>query len=244
MTSLRHIHQLESFDCGLACALMILLFAEQGNDNDNPDDSTTVEDSAKDNRNDSPIETKLKTLSAPFLHSKSVWTVDVALILARQSIRLNLYTSFSSHVNPALEELDFYKDSFKQDCIRIPILYKELFALMGKDEDYIPPSFILLEDLKKNLTSNFALYLVLVDARFLECTTCSHSHYARHTFDGHYIILTNYDSVNDHFEYANPAAHFSRCIMKSSFLEKARFEVGTDNDVIEVILPIHSKKLR
>jgi hypothetical protein len=237
MTSLKHIHQLESWDCGLTCALIILLFAEQENNNDNLD---SVNFNYYD---DSTIETKLRNISAPFLHSKSVWTVDVALLLAHQDIRINLYTSFSSNVNPALEDLDFYKDSFKQDYIRVPILYKELFKLMEKDEDYIPPYLILLEDLKKNLTSKFAFYLVLVDARLLECLTCSH-YVTRNSFDGHYIILTHYDSLNDIFEYLNPANSHSCCSMKSSTLEQARFELGTDNDVIEVILPIHSKKLK
>jgi len=61
---LPHVRQRSSWDCGLACAAMVLRAAAA-----------------------SAASTDVDALAAPFSEDRSVWTVDLAVLLASRGVR-------------------------------------------------------------------------------------------------------------------------------------------------------------
>lgn len=221
---LRHIHQLESWDCGIACVLMVLL---------------------REECNDHKIEEELKTLSLPFLETRSVWTIDLALILARRGVSVKLYTSCDG-MKDEYKDYDFYRDHYENDLHRLPALFDEFNNLMTKSQQYsstpITRCRLPLDALKSNLITS--IFIVLVDLNILDCKNCSIKKTlpdlinpaSSSSFNGHFIILTSYELATDLFEFVDPASPHERCFTTSINLEKARSSLGTDDDILEILL--------
>jgi len=98
-----------------------------------------------------------------------------------------------------------------------------------------------------------AAFLALVDARFLACARCAPAAAAAAAaapgaepageYRGHFVVLTGVSRAGD-VEYADPAAGACagalRCAIEPARLERARSSPGTDDDVIELGLPLRT----
>jgi len=189
-------------------------------------------------------EEELNTLSIPFRETKSVWTIDLALILARRGVSLKLYTSCDGTTGIKNEYRDyaFYKDNYDDDLRRLPALFDEFYNLMTTSQQNsstpITRCRLPLDALITNLISS--IFIILVDLNILECKNCSIKKTLpdlinpASSFNGHFIILTRYESATDLFEYVDPASPHERCFTTSLNLEKARSSLGTDDDVLEI----------
>jgi hypothetical protein len=244
MRPLRHIRQVESWDCGIACALMVLISLEKDDKHEDDVKGSTCSESI--------IDKSLRTLSSPFLETKSVWTIDVALILAKRGVNVKLYTTFdisSMTINQEYKNFDFYRDHYDNDSRRIPALFQEFYQLMSTTsaKSTLIVCQLSLEVLKSNLLCSGSsygviLYIILVDSNILNRIKCSikknQQDLTNTSFNGHFIILTRYDPSNDQFEFIDPASPHEQCFTSSTNLDKARSSLGTDDDIIEI--PLHS----
>ena len=195
--------------------------------------------------NDHKIEEELKTLSLPFMETRSVWTIDLALILARRGVSVKLYTSCDG-IKDEYRDYDFYRDHYEDDLHRLPALFDEFNLMMTKSQQNsttpITRCRLPLDALKSNLITS--IFIVLVDLNILDCKNCSikktlpdlNNPASFSSFNGHFIILTSYESANDLFEFVDPASPHERCFTTSINLEKARSSLGTDDDILEILL--------
>ncbi|XP_040959653.1 guanylyl cyclase 1 isoform X1 [Gossypium hirsutum] len=93
-----HVNQLFSWDCGLACVLMAL---------------TTI------GVNDCSIE-----YLAELCCTTSIWTVDLAYLLQKFSVRFSYYT-VTFGANPNYSGETYYKEQLPNDLVRVDTLFKK-----------------------------------------------------------------------------------------------------------------------
>jgi hypothetical protein len=94
-----HVRQCKVWDCGLACAEMLLRAAGIQSGVSFSDLSSVIEE-------------------------QSVWTIDVALALAVRGIPPAYYTTVPG-VNPDHRQLAFYSSGMDRDEVRVPLVYAE-----------------------------------------------------------------------------------------------------------------------
>ncbi|KAG7608259.1 Protein GUCD1 [Arabidopsis suecica] len=93
-----HVHQLASWDCGLACVLMVLRASGIA--------SCTLEDLAE------------------ICSTNSIWTVDLAYLLQKFCVEFSYYTiTFGANPNYSIEE--FYKEQLPEDLVRVDLLFRK-----------------------------------------------------------------------------------------------------------------------
>ncbi|XP_019097231.1 PREDICTED: protein GUCD1 isoform X2 [Camelina sativa] len=96
-----HVHQLASWDCGLACVLMVLRASGIA--------SCTLEDLAE------------------ICSTNSIWTVDLAYLLHKFCVEFSYYTiTFGANPNYSIEE--FYKEQLPEDLVRVDLLFRKAHA--------------------------------------------------------------------------------------------------------------------
>lgn len=165
--ALMHVQQQHSWDCGLACAQMIL----------NSAGASTTHDELSSG-----------------VENNSVWTIDVALALARRGVVAVTYHTSLAGVNPAHRHLSFYTE-FDVDAARIPPLFDEAVRLgVVISEARLPLSTIV-----DRLARHRSVFIVLVDLRHMTCATCAAPHPAtllQFTYAGHYVLVTGFRKAN------------------------------------------------
>ena len=260
--------QLSTWDCGLACAEMVLLAAAL------PASALAAEHA-----------------------ERSVWTVDLAVLLAARGLRgLALHTAVAG-VAEGHARLDFY-ERLDRDRERVPLQFERLSELAREAarvaarvaarevEDGTSPTahslaaaplaaaaqptgpaapddkalLASLESLRglvqlrvgerlpqsrllRLLAARRAIFISLVDARFLHCSHCSPTALTATApaaaadeaaaYRGHFVVLTGFDGVE--IEYVDPNSAATRCFAPPADVERARSSEGTDDDVIEIL---------
>ncbi|XP_015070393.1 uncharacterized protein LOC107014811 isoform X2 [Solanum pennellii] len=93
-----HINQLHSWDCGLACVLMVLRFLgiKDGN---------------------------MQELEE-FCCTTSIWTVDLAYLLKKFSVSFSYFT-VTLGANPSFSVETFYKEQLPNDLVRVDMLFQK-----------------------------------------------------------------------------------------------------------------------
>jgi hypothetical protein len=99
--ALQHVRQSYSWDCGLACVMMVL--REKGM-------TCTLEDLMQ------------------VCGTKSVWTVDLAYILSRYGVNFTFYT-VTDGVRPEYDTEAFYKADIDKDMLRVNRLFESAGSL-------------------------------------------------------------------------------------------------------------------
>lgn len=94
-----HLRQEESWDCGLACALMVLHSRWYRSGLDLPSLKDMVEGA-----------------------QRSIWTVDLLYLLTSAGVRATMFTT-TLGVDPAYEGKGFYQSSFSRDRKRVTQLF-------------------------------------------------------------------------------------------------------------------------
>ncbi|KAK9813421.1 hypothetical protein WJX73_007592 [Symbiochloris irregularis] len=205
-----HVEQRFSWDCGLACTLMVLQAAGIG----------------------------AETLSS--LHRRcrtsSIWTIDLAHLLRHFHIHVQFLTQMVG-ANPAYADERFYMEQLQEDTVRVRHLFETASAKgidlqcrsisaeeLGKFLAIDGHVAIVLLD-KGILTGSKAA----VQARSCEQSESSYA--------GHYVVLTGFLPTSDRFLMLDPALEPAALPVSSTALDAARKAFGTDEDLLLIQLP-------
>ncbi|BAB10798.1 unnamed protein product [Arabidopsis thaliana] len=226
-----HVHQLASWDCGLACVLMVLRASGIA--------SCTLEDLAE------------------ICSTNSIWTVDLAYLLQKFCVEFSYYTiTFGANPNYSIEE--FYKVSKNRSrCSFLAIMMQEqlpedlvrvdlLFRKAHESGIIIQCRSVSIHEISCLLLSGNYIAIALVDQdklskSWLEEVLVSGLHSSNSCYTGHYVVICGYDAVRDEFEIRDPASSkemFCRIHerISSKCLENARKSFGTDEDLLLINL--------
>ncbi|CAM8916868.1 unnamed protein product [Rhodiola kirilowii] len=229
-----HYNQQSSWDCGLACILMVL---------------NTVGTSDCNIRD-------LKDLC----NINSIWTVDLAYLLQKFSIQFSYFT-VTLGANPTYSAEKFYMDQFSEDLVRVDMLFQNaskagidiqcrsisekevsMFILSGK---YVAVALVDQSKLSDSWSKDvyvsefFGRDTAYTDVITLCLKTCvkvmveiAHFQF----FIGHYIVVCGYDTATAEFEIRDPASSRKSRMITSECLKEARQSFGTDEDLILISL--------
>jgi hypothetical protein len=202
-----HRRQRASWDCGVACGLMVALWKEV------PDVS---------------YESVLQALG-----TKSVWTVELGLVLADVC---GLGVEFYSEVlgmNQALASDGFYKEDWDDD-------EKRVHALLPRAREcsrYVLEEKTVSMDYLVSRLDRGHKAIVLADKRSLRCTQCDGMFTSlvgllTREFAGHFVVLCGTSADRKRVIAVDPAQEHSACQIELSVLEEARKANGTDQDIL------------
>ncbi|CAM8919988.1 unnamed protein product [Rhodiola kirilowii] len=205
-----HYNQQSSWDCGLACILMVL---------------NTIGASDCNIRD-------LKDLC----NINSIWTVDLAYLLQKFSIQFSYFT-VTLGANPTYSAEKFYMDQFSEDLVRVDMLFQNaskagidiqcrsisekevsMFILSGK---YVAVALVDQSKLSDSWSKD-----VYVSEFFGRDTA----------YTGHYIVVCGYDTATAEFEIRDPASSRKSRMITSECLKEARQSFGTDEDLLLISL--------
>ncbi|XP_061349614.1 guanylyl cyclase 1 isoform X2 [Gastrolobium bilobum] len=205
-----HINQIYTWDCGLACVLMVL---------------KTMGD------NDYNIQAL-----AELCCSTSIWTVDLAYLLQRFSVTFSYFTvTFGANPNYCVES--FYKEELPNDLVRVDLLFQKAMdagidiqctSISGEQISILILSgkYIAIALVDHNKLSHVSQEDVCVPDIF-----CNNPGYT-----GHYVLICGYDAGADMFEIRDPASSKKHKRISSKSLEEARKAFGTDEDLLLISL--------
>ncbi|XP_031485478.1 guanylyl cyclase 1 [Nymphaea colorata] len=205
-----HVRQLCAWDCGLACVLMVLrtLGFEDGD---------------------------IHSL-AELCRTTSIWTVDLAHLLHRFSVRFSFLT-VTLGANPEFAVETFYKEQLPDDTSRVDSLFKNA-TQAGIS---IQCRSISGEEISIMVLSGRYIAIALVDKlklshSWLEDFCGSGCCGGTSGYIGHYVVICGYDMDTDEFEIRDPASSRKHERVSLECLEQARKSFGTDEDILLVYL--------
>ena len=159
-TDVPHVRQTHNWDCGLACALMVLkaLVARADADEKTNTHAATkaLAPSHSARRADLPT---LRRRCA----TTSVWTIDLAHLLRSFDVCDVALFTVTIGANPAFSKETFYKDSIKDDEARV----SKLFAAAADAGILVEKRSVCLRNVKRWAASAEWILIVLVDKRAL-----------------------------------------------------------------------------
>ncbi|XP_007009143.2 PREDICTED: protein GUCD1 isoform X1 [Theobroma cacao] len=211
-----HINQLFSWDCGLACVLMAL---------------TTI------GINDCSIQNL-----AELCCTTSIWTVDLAYLLQKFSVRFSYYT-VTFGANPNYSGETYYKEQLPTDLLRVDMLFQKAVEA-GIN---IRCRSISGEEISRWILSGKYIVIALVDQYKLSQSWAGDvivpGLYGNDGgYTGHYVVICGYDAGADEFEIRDPASSRKHSKVSSKCLEEARKSFGTDEDLLLISLEESRKK--
>ncbi|GAB4831857.1 Complement component 1 Q subcomponent-binding protein, mitochondrial [Ancistrocladus abbreviatus] len=205
-----HINQLYNWDCGLACALMVLRTIGINN--------CDLQDLAK------------------LCSTKSVWTVDLAYILQKFSVSFSYFT-VTLGANPNFSVETFYKDHLPDDLVRVDMLFEKALEAGVKIEcRSLGQQEISLLILSGKYVAIALVDQYKLSRSWLKGVCIADFYNSSLGYTGHYIIICGYDAVNDEFEIRDPASSRKHERVPSRCLDEARRSFGTDEDLLLISL--------
>ncbi|KAL3521152.1 hypothetical protein ACH5RR_019301 [Cinchona calisaya] len=205
-----HINQQYTWDCGLACVLMVLrTLGIDGGD----------------------IQ-ELQGLCC----TTSIWTVDLAYLLQKFSVKFSYFT-VTLGANPNFCAETFYKDQLPSDLQRVDMLFQkardaginiECRTVSGEEISHMVLSgkYIVIALVDQYMLSRSWLRDVCIAGIYDDSPG----------YTGHYVIICGYDAATDEFEIRDPASSRKHERITSRRLEEARKAFGTDEDLLLISL--------
>ncbi|XP_067942470.1 protein GUCD1-like [Watersipora subatra] len=216
-TSIVHVKQKSSWDCGIACLQMVLQLL---------------------GKDVSCLDQLVKEMDA----DQSIWTVDLAYLLSKFSVPSTLYSTHLG-VQEDYTSIPFYKRRFNQDKVRVERLMGEC---KSHGYECIQRK-LTIDELSDKLVGGKCVIISLVDWNLMHCTDCSQSpsqmcakmcsHLGRcvlGTYQGHFILLTDISTENDRVTFHNPGISKGPCFCSLKMFDTARTAVGTDEDLLVI----------
>lgn len=205
-----HVQQLRSWDCGLACVLMVLK-------------TIGIEDC------------DLRSL-ANLCSTTSIWTVDLAHLLRRFSVNVSFLTvTIGANPNFALET--FYKEHMVEDGERVNRLFEKApqvgIEILWRSISGEELSMLILSGhfIAIALVDKHKLSQPWLEELFLsDCCGVSSG------YTGHYVVICGYDMEADEFEIRDPASSRESERISLGCLDEARKSFGTDEDILLISL--------
>jgi len=254
-----HVRQSHNWDCGLACISAVLHGLQLADDGRwlpaaaatavvppvaaaavaapaaAPDASPAASSSAPTAA--PPLETAAGTPVMPALvagvGTRSIWSADLLLLCARLHLPRLAFHSTLLAVNPEYAGLAYYAGSLADDTTRVAGAFAAAAAGgVAMHQHHLPSSYFC-----DRLAAGAAVFIVLVDLRYLKCSKCwLKTPLFTTSYSGHYIVLLSYDPVTDAICYMDPATDAACCFMTPAQFDTARTATGTDEDAIEISL--------
>ena len=203
------VHQEELWDCGLACLLSILLASH-----------------SKKRLTRSSVERFISSVPA-----RSLWTVELVLLLYENGIDNIVFTTTSVGVNAKLKgRLEFYSSGIGMIDEKQESEIASAFERVQELGISLKKMQVEDDELEKALSlQNSVVVIALVDKSVLEGVDGP--------FLGHYIILEGFDDKNNVFFAKDPDVQSEETdIIPGRILHDARKRFGTDNDLIFINL--------
>lgn len=163
-TDVPHVRQTHNWDCGLACALMVLKALVARAD---ADEKTNTQNTRAANTQALPSSHGARRADLPTLRRRcattSVWTIDLAHLLRSFDVCDVALFTVTIGANPAFSKETFYKDSIKDDEARV----SKLFAAAADAGILVEKRSVCLRNVKRWAASAEWILIVLVDKRAL-----------------------------------------------------------------------------
>ncbi|CAD6333640.1 unnamed protein product [Miscanthus lutarioriparius] len=205
-----HVQQAFTWDCGLACVLMVL---------------RTLGIDCCDGIAD--LERLCRTTS--------IWTVDLAYLLNKFSVSFSFFT-VTLGANPQYSAESFYREQLQEDINRVD----ELFGKALDAGISIQCRSITAYDIAFLLLSGHCIAIALVDKSKLNLPCMSDHDVQQFNeesdYMGHYVVVCGYDADDCEFEIRDPASSRKRERVTMKSLDEARKSFGTDEDILLVSL--------
>lgn len=205
-----HIKQEHTWDCGLACVLMVL---------------RTLGINHYD----------IEDLEA-FCNTNSIWTVDLAYLLHKFSISFS-YITVTLGANPKFSLESFYEKQLGDDIVRVNMLFKKSQeAGINIECRSIKGDEIALLIMSGKYVIIALVDQYVLSQSWTEDLYISDFYSGPSGYTGHYIVICGYDALRDEFEIRDPASSRNHGTISSICLEKARKSFGTDEDILLIHL--------
>ena len=149
-----HVRQTHNWDCGLACALMVLKALVNKADADPSEARLPRAHAAR--RADLPTLRRM-------VRTQSVWTIDLAHLLASFELCDVAFYTVTLGANPAFSSETFYRDSIEDDASRV----RALFEGAADAGVLVEKRSVCVRNLKRWAASSEWILVVLVDKRAL-----------------------------------------------------------------------------
>ncbi|XP_044462302.1 guanylyl cyclase 1 isoform X1 [Mangifera indica] len=209
-----HVNQLFSWDCGLACVLMVL---------------RTIGINKYD----------IQGL-AELCCTTSIWTVDLAYLLQKLNIKFSYFT-VTFGVNPNYSVETFYKEQLPTDLVRVDMLFQKA---RGAGINIECRSISRVEISLKILSGNYVAIALVDQYKLSQPwmeEVIVPGLYNNCGYTGHYVVICGYDAGADEFEIRDPASSRKHEKVSSKRLEEARKSFGTDEDLLLISLEKNEK---
>ena len=159
-TDVPHVRQTHNWDCGLACALMVLkaLVARADADEKTNQHAATKALPPSHGVRRADLSTLRRRCA-----TMSVWTIDLAHLLRSFDVCDVALFTVTIGANPAFVKETFYKDSIKDDEARV----SKLFAAAADAGILVEKRSVCLRNVKRWAASAEWILIVLVDKRAL-----------------------------------------------------------------------------
>lgn len=206
-----HVQQAFTWDCGLACVLMVLRTLRI----DCCDGIANLE--------------RLCTTT-------SIWTVDLAYLLNKFAVSFSFFT-VTLGANPQYSAESFYREQLQEDIDRVD----ELFGKALDAGISIQCRSISAYEIAFLLLSGHCIAIALVDKSKLNSSWTNDIHdlpqpNEESDYMGHYVVICGYDTDDCEFEIRDPASSRKRERVTMKSLDEARKSFGTDEDILLVSL--------
>jgi hypothetical protein len=149
-----HVRQTHNWDCGLACALMVIKALVNQADADPSQARLPRAHAAR--RADLPTLRRM-------VRTTSVWTIDLAHLLASFELCDVAFYTVTLGANPAFSTETFYRDSIEDDASRV----RALFENAAENGVLVEKRSVCVGNLKRWAASSEWIQIVLVDKRAL-----------------------------------------------------------------------------
>ncbi|XP_019192215.1 PREDICTED: protein GUCD1-like [Ipomoea nil] len=205
-----HVKQLYTWDCGLACVVMVLRTLGIYNSN---------------------IEELAQSCS-----TTSIWTVDLAYMLRKFSVNFSYFT-ITIGANPNFCVETFYKEQLPSDLARVNTLFqKAREAGINIECRSISGEEMCMLILSGNCIA-IALVDHHKLSHYWSEDGCIQNFYPKSPgYTGHYVVICGYDAAMDEFEIRDPASSRKHEKVTSRRLAEARKSFGTDEDLLLIHL--------
>lgn len=259
-TTLCRVQQLESWDCGIACILIILRWIHNSKYS-SVDDTRHGESSSSSKMSDKEAQ-QYRALRVE-IDTESIWTADLIVqldLLLRNTTTRYLFCSKTFQVEEEYKHVGYYQAAFGGDEQRVTSIFAKLKSDLDANMRCAPQGISFRVVLNAVCHPN-CIALVLIDNAIL-CRRFSPPSPSYHSYVGHYLLLVGVSRDPEHLskarewdntggsEWSDSTSSF--CVVLCdpgqerpalSFVTPARFErswraKGTDEDIIFVTIPI------
>ncbi|XP_018722722.2 guanylyl cyclase 1 [Eucalyptus grandis] len=168
--------------------------------------------------------------------TNSIWTIDLAYLLQKFSVKFSYYT-VTLGANPNYSDETFYKYQLPTDVVRVNKLFREVI----KAGISIWCRSISEEQISLLILSGKYVAIALVDQHklsrsWVEDVCASGLGDSGPGYTGHYIVICEYDTDEDEFKIRDHASSRKQDKVTSRCLSEARKSFGTDEDILLISL--------